>query len=168
MTPFFRAATDEDVTGMCALLNDIIEIGGTTAHQKPFDAARMQRHYLSPPRRISCVVAENQSLILGFQCLEWSDPDWSGPDKLPADWAIIASFVSPGLQGHGLGQGLFSMTRRAAKAAGVTAIDSTIRADNLAGLAYYTGLGFTDYGVFRDVPLRDGTRVDRIRKRLAP
>jgi hypothetical protein len=45
--------------------------------------------------------------------------------------------------------------------------DATIRADKYnSGLRYYKGLGFVDYDRLMDIPPRDGTRVDRIRKRL--
>ena len=63
-------------------------------------------------------------------------------------------------------QKLFSATRFAAKAAEVKTIDATIRADNVGGLKYYSGLGFTDYDVLKQIPLNDGTPVDRIRKRF--
>ena len=43
-------------------------------------------------------------------------------------------------------------------------IDATIRAANVPGLAYYTAMGFEDYGMLGDVPLSDGQIVDRMRK----
>jgi hypothetical protein len=46
------------------------------------------------------------------------------------------------------------------------AINATIRADNVGGLAFYSRLGFTDHGISRAVPLRDGTPVDRVSKRF--
>ena len=45
-------------------------------------------------------------------------------------------------------------------------IDATIRADNTGGLAFYGRMGFTDYDCVAGVPLKDGTLVDRIRKRF--
>jgi hypothetical protein len=42
---------------------------------------------------------------------------------------------------------------------------STIRADNIGGLAFYSALGFEDNGIHRAVPLRDGTPIDRVSKR---
>lgn len=161
-----RAAIASDAEAMCAVLNPIIARGGTTAHQRAFDAARMTSHYLEPPLRISATVACLDGKIVGFQSLEWSNPDWQGDGTLPRDWGIIASFVENGQQGRGIGRALFAATLRAASEAGIRSIDATIRADNAAGLAYYSSLGFVDYGRFELVPLRDGTAVDRIRKRL--
>ena len=160
-----RDATPADAGQMTDLLNEIIAIGGTTAHQRPFDTDRMQQHYIEPPDLVSCKLAEKDGTVLGFQCVEWATwPD----DPMPEGWAVIASFVAPAAAGQGVGQQLFAATRAAAIAAGVKTIDATIRADNVPGLRYYSGLGFVDYDRLIGVPLRDGTAVDRIRKRLDP
>ncbi|MEZ5912806.1 MAG: GNAT family N-acetyltransferase [Paracoccaceae bacterium] len=151
---------------MAELLNAIIARGGTTAHQRPFDAERMRAHYIAPALGISCHLAEVGGRLAGFQALEWCDPDWQGPGKLPADWAVVASFVAEEARGRGVGRALWDATRDAADAAGVKTVDATIRADNAEGLAFYSGLGFADYRVVPDVPLRDGTRVDRVCKRF--
>jgi len=140
-----RPAVPGDATGLCAILNEIIAIGGTTAHRVPFDAVMMRRHYIAPPRGISCMVAELGGGLAGFQALEWSDPDRTGPDRFPADWALVATFVAPDWHGHGIGARLFEATLAAARAAGVVAIDATIRRENAGGLAYYARIGFTDH-----------------------
>lgn len=163
MTLTIRPATLADADTLIGVINPIIRAGGTTAHQTPFDPARMARHYIAPPRLVCCMVAELNGLPVGFQTVMW--PDEEG-DVFPEGWAIIASFVAQDAAGQGVGRGLFAATRIAAKAAGVTCIDATIRADNAVGLAYYDSLGFTDYDLLVAVPLRDGTLVDRIRKRL--
>ncbi len=157
-----RPATAADAAQMAALLNRIIEIGGTTAHQRRFDDARMTQEYIEAAELISCTVAEVGGDVLGFQALEWPHP--KGTRKLPEGWAIIASFVRPGAQGRGIGQALWAATRAAAIGAQVRMIDATIRADNAAGLAYYSGLGFADYAVLHAIALADGTPVDRISK----
>lgn len=164
MTPNFRPAKEADAPAMADLLNRIIETGGTTAHQSRFDASRMLGHYIAPPLAISCFVAELEGGVIGFQALELADPDWQGDDKLPDGWAVIATFVGEGHRGSGIGRGLFALTLAAARAAEVVAIDATIRADNALGLAYYAQMGFADHAVISDVPLRDGTRIDRVQK----
>ncbi|WP_439574199.1 GNAT family N-acetyltransferase [Phreatobacter sp.] len=139
-----RPAGPADAPAMADLLNAIIARGGTTAHRTPFSAERMVAHYVAPPRAISCMVAEADGRILGFQPLEWCDPDWTGPHPLPADWAVIATFVAIGTQGQGIGARLFAATRQSAKKAGVKAIDATIRRENAGGLAFYSRMGFQD------------------------
>lgn len=158
-----RDAVSTDAADMTALLNDIIALGGTTAHQRPFDPIRMRDHYIAPDNLVSCKVADQNGAVIGFQWLSWAN---SADDPMPEGWAIIASFVSPTAAGKGVGQHLFDATKAAASSAGVKVIDATIRADNVPGLRYYSGLGFADYDRLRDLPLSDGTRVDRIRKRF--
>lgn len=165
MSVITRPATPDDAQTMCDVINPIIAEGSTTAHRNPFDTERMIHHYIAPPRLISCTVALINDQVLGFQMLELCDPDWPGDDALPGDWAVIGSFVSPKAQGTGIGRALFGATRSAAISAKIPAMDAAIRADNVPGLAYYSAMGFQDYRVVRNVPLSDGTLVDRIRKR---
>ncbi|WP_108813390.1 GNAT family N-acetyltransferase [Loktanella sp. Alg231-35] len=155
-------AASDDAPGMTMVLNAIIARGGTTAHQTPYDTERMQLHYISPPELVCCHVAKQGGAVLGFQWVGWPNPE----PPMPDGWAVIASFVAIEAAGQGIGQMLFKATQKAARKAGVKTIDATIRADNVPGLRYYGGLGFVDYARLIDVPLRDGTRVDRIRKRF--
>jgi L-amino acid N-acyltransferase YncA len=140
-----RPAEIRDAAAMADLLNAIIAEGGTTAHRDPFDVDRMIGDYIAPPRAIACHVAERAGAVLGFQALEWTDPAWSGANPLPADWALVATFVAIGTQGQGIGSRLFAATLVAARAAGAAAIDATIRRENRGGLAYYSRMGFVDY-----------------------
>lgn len=111
-----RPAKPPDARAMVDLLNAIIARGGTTAHREPFDVDRMIADYIAPARGIACHVAERNGGILGFQALEWTDPDWAGANPLPADWALVATFVAIGAQGGGVGSRLFAATREAARA----------------------------------------------------
>lgn len=161
-----RPATERDAEGMCRVLNPIIETGGTTAHEKTFDKERMIAEFIAPHRLVCCFLAEEDGQTLGFQSLEWCDPAWNGPGKLPEDWTVIATFVSGAARGKGVGAALFKATRSAAMHHGVTTIDATIRADNVLGLGYYSAMGFVDYDRIAGAPLSDGTMMDRIRKRF--
>ncbi|MCO4847714.1 MAG: GNAT family N-acetyltransferase [Yoonia sp.] len=158
-----RPAVPGDAPQMAVLLNGVIAAGGTTAHQTPMTATEMRDHYIAPDGVISVQVAITNGRLSGFQFLGWpANPS----DPMPDGWAIIASFVALDRGQLGIGQKLWSATRRAAVAAGVQTIDATIRADNVGGLKYYGGLGFTDYAEIPNLPLSDGTPVTRIRKKL--
>lgn len=159
--PVIRTAQPSDADAMCAVLNPIIEAGGTTAHMQTFTVDRMKVHYITSDWRICVHLAETRGEVLGFQSLAWPDPDYG----MAEGWAIIATFVMPGRTGLGIGARLFDATRSAARRSGVRTIDATIRADNAGGLKFYDRMGFVDYKGLPDVPLRDGTRVDRICKR---
>lgn len=150
--PAIRLATPEDAPAMCALINPIIARGGTTAHRDPFDAARMIHHYIAPPGNICCQTAWLGDDLAGFQALIRANPDWPPEHRLPEAWASIGSFVALGAQGRGIGHALFAATCVAARAAGITAIDATIRRENTGGRAFYRSLGFR---LWRE----DGARV---------
>lgn len=140
-----RRACSDDVDALVEILNEIISIGGTTAHRRHFDREGVRAAFIDAARLICCFVCVQGSGPVGFQALEWSDPDWPGDDRLPADWAIIASYVKPARQCEGIGAALFERTREAARAAGVSYIDATIRRENSGGLKFYGRLGFTEY-----------------------
>lgn len=156
-----RPARPEDAAAMCAVLNAIIRRGGTTAHQQPFDPAGMIAHYIAPPDNLACHVAEIDGTLVGFQSVVTGA---GGDPPMPAGRVAIGTFVAEGMQGKGVGQALFAATRKAVLDAGFRQIEAVIRADNRPGLAYYSGLGFRDDSVMRQVPLDDGRPVDRLRK----
>lgn len=145
MNVVIRAARDVDADQMAAILNEIVANGGLTSREGPFDGGRMRREFISPRRGISCFVAVAGSDVRGFQSLEWSDPDWPGEDRLPADWAFISTYVQSGHRQLGIGKALFARTVYAAEAAGVRFIDASIRFENAGALAFYDSLGFEDY-----------------------
>lgn len=154
-----RAATLADVSAMTAILNAIIAIGGTTAHQTPKSEARVRADYLDGPEALCCFVAEEAGRVIGFQALG----RWPG---LAAGWGDIGTFVVPGGQARGTGAALFAATRQAAQNRGLTTINATIRADNVPGLAYYARIGFVDHASDPDWTLEDGRRVGRISRRF--
>ncbi|MDO1584326.1 GNAT family N-acetyltransferase [Rhizobium oryzicola] len=146
MTFIIRPARAEDAPAMAYLINEIIQHGGTTAHKSLFDTDRIMSDFIRPHAAISCFVAVADERVVGFQALEWADPNWPGEDKkIPADWGIIATYVHRSCQGTGVGRTLFKHTEVAAKSAGVTSIDATIRKENAGGLRYYSSLGFQNY-----------------------
>ncbi len=145
MSIVVRSARNSDTQQMSRLLNRLVALGGSTAHLLPFDEDRIRTTFVESKFSICCFVAIEEETMVGFQALEWADPNWSGPDPLSADWAIIATYVASNRHGKGIGRKLFASTRFTAKAANVKRIDATIRRENLGGQAYYQSIGFTDY-----------------------
>ncbi|GAB1365013.1 GNAT family protein [Rhodobacter sp.] len=154
-----RPATPSDAAAMTALQNAIIAIGGTTAHQHPKSAAKVQADYIDGPAVVSCVVAETEGRIIGFQSVGLSA-------ALPDGWGDIGTFVAPGLQAKGIGGALFAASAAAARTAGLKVLNATIRADNAPGLAYYRRIGFADYAHDPDWALEDGRKVGRVSRRF--
>ncbi|HYD72374.1 MAG TPA: GNAT family N-acetyltransferase [Candidatus Binatia bacterium] len=156
-----RRATPDDAEAMAALINEIIAIGGTTAIETPFTRDSMNREFVSGPHVISCIVAEESGDLLGFQILLGSTEE----EPMPDGWGSIGTYARVGRTGGGVGSVLFAETLKAARSSGLHAIDATIRADNTGGLTFYSRMGFVDYDRRVGVPLKDGTLVDRVRKR---
>jgi L-amino acid N-acyltransferase YncA len=152
-----RPAWPTDVPAMTALLNEIITMGGTTAHQEPFSPEEFRSHYLDGPDALCCHVAQVAGQVLGFQAL-------GTYPALPLGWLDIGTFVCIAARGAGVGAALFAATKAAALAKGQV-INATIRADNAAGLAYYSAMGFQDYALDPAYRLKDGRMVGRVSKR---
>ena len=153
-----RKALAADAVQMCSLLNEIIEIGGTTAAEELMSLAEFRAHYFEYVGSVSCFVAEQDGMILGFQKL-------NRLERVSNEVADIATFARASNRIKGVGRALFERTRALAKAAGFLKINARIRADNLPGMGYYAAIGFVPYDVVKDVPLKNGTRVDRMIKR---
>jgi L-amino acid N-acyltransferase YncA len=162
MTLTVRPVHDADADELAQLLNEIIARGGTTALQEPFTGEALAKAYLTGPDVICCFVAVDAASgrLEGFQTLG------TYPD-LPADVGDIGTFARVGGTQRGVGSALFAATRAEAKARGLWALNATIRADNTGGLKFYSRIGFVDHSVVAGAPLKDGTVVDRVRKRYA-
>lgn len=153
-----RDAVEDDAPHLTALLNEIIEIGGTTAIETPLTTADFQDYFMRGAAFLSCVVALSPTAErLGFQAL-------GRQEGLPDDWADIATFARAAPKTPGVGRALFAETKTRAAAQRIAAIHAMIRADNVGGLAFYEKMGFRDHAVRPAVPLRNGTPVDRISK----
>ncbi len=157
---FIRVAVSNDAAELCVLVNQIIGMGGTTAMESQLTADGFRAYFLEGENHLCCFVAVDESgALAGFQALE-RHPD------LPDDWADIATFARAKPKIAGVGAALFSKSKLYAEQIGVCAINATIRADNNSGLIYYERMGFQTYSVNKNIPLDDGTPVDRISKRF--
>jgi L-amino acid N-acyltransferase YncA len=149
-----RAATPADAPAMADILNQIIALGGTTAHEDPKSVETILADYVTGPDVLASVVALDAGRVIGWQSVEL----WQGD-------AHIGTFVTPGVQARGAGAAMFALTRAMLSGSGVTAIIASIRADNVPGLAYYARLGFADFARDPDFALRDGRVVGRVHRR---
>lgn len=155
---YVRPPQPFDAAAMAALLNEIIAIGGTTALTRPVTGDDL-RNWMAEPGAAWHLAEDDAGAVLGFQ---WVHPH---PD-LPPDMADIATFVDHRRHGLGIGTRLFDATCKAARAAGFTAINATIRADNQSGLTYYRARGFETWGHQTGVTLDNGLIVNRLMTRF--
>ncbi|WP_083195196.1 GNAT family N-acetyltransferase [Pararhodobacter sp. CCB-MM2] len=161
MTVTVRPTRAEDAPALTAILNDIIAAGGTTAYETPFTPDALFDKHLGGKTVLCCHTVLEGDEPVGFQVLN-ANP------ALPEGWGDIASFTRREPPVRGAGTALFAATRAKARELGLPVLNATIRADNVPGLAYYAKMGFEDYEILRDVPMSDGTKVDRIRRKLIP
>jgi L-amino acid N-acyltransferase YncA len=149
-----------DSDELADLLNAIIAKGGTTALEEPFTAEELAQAYLIGSEVYCCFVAINPATgrIEGFQML-------CRYPKFPDEIGDIGTFARINGSQRGVGTALFDATRTRARALGLPIINATIRADNTGGLAFYRKQGFVDHDVLEGVPMKDGTRIDRVVKR---
>lgn len=155
-----QRACSADAREMADLLNEIIEIGGTTAFLESLSANDIRGWMQTAgPRGVGFVARDEDGDMQGFQSL---DPH----PGLGPEVAQIASFVRPGATGLGIGTALFDATAKAARVLGYEWIDATIRADNESGLTYYRSRGFETYRTDPDARLSDGRKTGKVSKRF--
>lgn len=150
-----RSAAPEDDEAIAAVLNAVIAVGGTTAHEVPKSPAKVRSEYIDGPDVLSSVVAEAGARVVGWQSVK----HWQGD-------AHIGSFVHPGLQAKGAGVRMFALTCQILRAKGVREIVASIRADNVPGLAYCARIGFVDFAHDPDFTLSAGQKVGRFHRRF--
>lgn len=142
------------------MLNEIIRIGGTTAIESVMSEADFSDYFLQSEHHVLCNAAiDRNGIPLGFQSVETRT-------DLPDGCCDIATFTDRSSTVKGVGTALFTETRKQLIELGFDTINATIRADNTAGLAYYSKMGFKNVEVHTAVPLQNGTPVDRISKRF--
>jgi len=154
-----RQAIENDVPDLCSILNKIIVIGGTTAIESTLSEAQFSEYFLTGDDCVGCMVAHNTDSLLGFQALRVRS-------DLPDGWLDIATFARPNSTVKGVGIALFDATKQGLENSQCTFINARIRADNQVGLSYYSRIGFIDYAIDKDIPLKDGTLVDRISRQF--
>ncbi|MGB8814948.1 MAG: GNAT family N-acetyltransferase [Paracoccaceae bacterium] len=154
-----RAAVLGDAGAMADLVNEIIRIGGTTAHEDEMTADQIAGYYIEGPDVFCGVVAVEDGRLIGFQSV-------GRHPALPDGWGDIGTYVAPDMQRKGTGAALFAATCVAARVAGLQVINATIRADNAPGLASYARRRFVDYALDPAFSLRDGRQVGRVSRRF--
>lgn len=161
MAIIVRRASMHDARELADILNEIITRGGTTAYETEFSPQRLIEVFLTGTNLIGCFVAidETTCALLGFQALT------SSAEAI--ETGEVSTYVGVGKTKRGIGSTLFAATKMLARQTGLTSIDAVIRADNVGGLAFYEHLGFRSRSVKKGIPLADGTKVDRITKRLS-
>ena len=145
-----RIAGSNDIIEMSNLVNDIIIEGGSTLHTRIFTAMEFEMYFFKNRFAICSHVAVQNDAIIGFQFLEWSDPNWSGIDKLPSNWGLIATYISKTARRLGVGKKLFGATKSYASKIKMCSINATISSFNKGAITFYDSLGFYEYAQYEN------------------
>jgi L-amino acid N-acyltransferase YncA len=150
-----RTMAETDLPACTDILNHIIMLGGSTAHEEQLSTDDFRTEYFHDPDIRN--VALSQDRVVGFQ---------AAFDRGEGVFSI-GSFTDRQAPVSGAGRALFAKTLADCRARGGVAILAKITADNSGGLAYYDRMGFADWKTIPcDHTRRNGTQVDRIVKRL--
>ena len=145
-----RLAGSNDVIEMSSVLNDIIIEGRSTLQNRIFTPLEFEKYYLKNQFAICSHVAVQGESIIGFQFLEWSDPNWSGIDKLPSNWGLIATYINKASRRLGAGKKLFGATKAYANKTKMCTINATMSSFNNGAIKFYDSLGFYKYAQYEN------------------
>ena len=145
-----RIAGSNDIIEMSNVLNDIIIDGGSTLQDRIFTAMEFEKYFFKNRFAICSHVAVQEDAIIGFQFLEWSDPNWSGIDNLPSNWGLIATYISKTSRRLGAGKKLFGATKSYASKIKMCSINAAISSSNKGAIKFYDSLGFCEYAQYEN------------------
>jgi len=158
-----RPVQEGDLPDLCDILNEIIEIGGSTAYEGVFDCSRFSETFVSGDTCIVCLVALVDGRPMGFQTLALYP-------TLPEGWADIGTFARVTGKVKGIGSALFRHMQQHLRnndslSKSFTCLNASIRSDNQQGLSFYTKMGFEDYAIDKAVTFENDKPIDRISKK---
>jgi L-amino acid N-acyltransferase YncA len=155
-----RPVRVEDAEGLANVLNPLIQAGESTALDRVFTPDEERIFISTFPARGIFHVAEktDDGVILGFQNVE---PFATYTDAF-THVGVIGTYVAPSGHRHGIGRLLFEATRFAAKEKGYEKFFAFVRADNVAGLAFYKRIGFEIIGTAKRHAKIKGRYIDEV------
>jgi len=155
-----RPVDVEDAEGIITVLNPLIQAGESTALDRVFTADEERIFIGGFPARGVFNVAErtDDGVIVGFQNVE---PFATYTDAF-AHVGVIGTYVDPSGHRQGIGRLLFEATRLAAKDKGYEKFFAFVRADNVAGLAFYKRIGFEVIGTAKRQAKIKGRYIDEV------
>ena len=145
-----RSVRSDDVIGISNILNEIIIEGGKTLHNNTMKPLEFEKYYLKSQFTVCGHVAIQEKSIIGFQLLEWSDPNWSGVDKLPSNWGLISTYIKKNARRLSAGKQLFHATKLYVSKTKMFSIIATVGLFNKGANEFHESLGFYEYGHFEN------------------
>ena len=156
-----RAAAERDAQAVTDLVNNLVRNTTVTFTSDP---KTVEETVASIRERADAFfVAEVDGAVVGFATLF---PFRHGPGY---GWTKEHSIVlAPAARGRGVGRALMSMLEDAARSAGVHNLVAGVSAENTAGIAFHTAIGFEEVGRLPEVGRKFDRWLDlvRMQKRL--
>jgi L-amino acid N-acyltransferase YncA len=155
-----RPVRVEDAERVVNVLNPLVQAGESTALDRVFTADEEGIFISEFPARGVFNVAEktDDGVIVGFQNVE---PFATYTDAF-AHVGVIGTYVDPSGHRQGIGRLLFEATRLKAKDKGYEKFFAFVRADNVAGLAFYKRIGFEVIGIAKRHAKIKGRYIDEV------
>lgn len=136
-----RIAQRRDASYLSDVLKELVVAG---KRHKPSDLEFARLHYIEHPDQLQCSLAiNNDGSIAGFQSLKMAHV--GNVYGTPTGWGIIGTHIRPTCARRGAGRLLFSASVKAAKLAGLPAIEAFIGSSNAEAIHYYEAMGFVTY-----------------------
>jgi len=136
-----RAVSEDDAPAIVALLNPLIAAGAYTVLDEPSTVADQLAFIRNLPERSVYHAAVRDGRVVGIQ-----DVVPLAETRVFDHVGEISTFVALDARRQGVGRALCAATVTAARRLRFRKLLATIRADNAAALAYYTGCGFREIG----------------------
>ena len=150
MSIYIRKVRSDDVIEISNILNEIIVEGGKTLNNNTMTPLEFEKVYFKSQFALCGHVAIQAKSIIGFQLLEWSDPNWAGVDKLPSDWGLISTYIKKNARRLTAGKQLFHATKLYASKTHMISIIATVGIFNKVAIKFYESLGFYEYERFEN------------------
>ncbi|HYM97872.1 MAG TPA: GNAT family N-acetyltransferase [Candidatus Sulfotelmatobacter sp.] len=138
-----RAATHDDLKAIVGIYNWAVNQTFATIDSEPLDPEEAAAWWEAHGKRSKLLVCVDETGVIGWaRLLPWNQRGFDIVEDLV--------YVDPVHHGRGIGRGLLSELIKEARGLGYRTIVATVAADNRAGLALHTRLGFEPVGTIKD------------------
>lgn len=136
MTVSIRAATPDDIPEILALIRELADYEKEPAAAIA-TAADLMRDGFSEPKRFHCLIAEEQSTVLGFALYFHNYSTWRGH----AGIYLEDLFVRPPHRGRGIGKALLAAVAAVALDEGCPRLEWAVLDWNQPAIDFYQSVG---------------------------
>lgn len=153
-----RRATPADAEAITVVLAAVVAERAFSAIDRPWSVDEQRRYLAALGEREAFHLAEVAGAVVGYQSLD----RYSSFLPSMAHVAGLGTFVRAEWRGRGIGQALFTFTRRFAADAGYRKFVVYVRGSNTGAQRFYQRLGFVPCGRLTRQTVIDGRDDDEV------